>query len=134
MSHTARQGVTVYYRRWHPTPSHQLWKRCVPVKQMQYWGVHQGISHTNTIVITAEIESGFVTKDDLVPFHCSPVSSCAAPLLTGASMGPTEIDTGSYKEDLPTRIINTLADITSTPDLLNVSNNPAYVDVGCEVT
>ncbi|GFV81947.1 uncharacterized protein TNCV_3151451 [Trichonephila clavipes] len=32
-------------------------------------------SHTRTIVITAEIESGFVTKDNLAPFHCSPVSS-----------------------------------------------------------
>ncbi|GFY29479.1 uncharacterized protein TNCV_2626501 [Trichonephila clavipes] len=32
-----------------------------------------------TIVINAEIESGFVAKDDLVPFRCSPVSSCAAP-------------------------------------------------------
>ncbi|GFV25922.1 uncharacterized protein TNCV_2920331 [Trichonephila clavipes] len=30
------------------------------------------------IVITAEIESGFVAKDDLVPFRCSTVSSCAA--------------------------------------------------------
>ncbi|GFV03423.1 uncharacterized protein TNCV_596311 [Trichonephila clavipes] len=27
-------------------------------------------------VITAEIESGFVAKDDLFPFHCSPLSSC----------------------------------------------------------
>ncbi|GFV63899.1 hypothetical protein TNCV_3787721 [Trichonephila clavipes] len=46
-----------------------------------------GSPHTNTIVITAEIESGFVAKDDLVPFHCNPVSSCAAPLQTEASMG-----------------------------------------------
>ncbi|GFT25236.1 hypothetical protein TNCV_181081 [Trichonephila clavipes] len=46
-----------------------------------------GSSHTNTIVITAEIESGFVAKDDLVPFRCSPVSSCAAPLQTEASIG-----------------------------------------------
>ncbi|GFW63641.1 hypothetical protein TNCV_4329291 [Trichonephila clavipes] len=38
--------------------------------------------HTNTIVITAEIESGLVAKDDLVPFHCSAVSSCVAPLQT----------------------------------------------------
>ncbi|GFV68286.1 hypothetical protein TNCV_1875681 [Trichonephila clavipes] len=28
----------------------------------------------NTIIITAEIESGFVAKDDLVPFRCSPRS------------------------------------------------------------
>ncbi|GFX81241.1 hypothetical protein TNCV_1828781 [Trichonephila clavipes] len=46
-------------------------------------------SHTNTIVITAEIESGFFfdAKDDLVPFCCSPVSSCVALLQTEASMG-----------------------------------------------
>ncbi|GFU78617.1 uncharacterized protein TNCV_2302281 [Trichonephila clavipes] len=30
-----------------------------------------GSSHTNTIVIAAEIESGFVAKDDLVPFRCT---------------------------------------------------------------
>ncbi|GFW54325.1 uncharacterized protein TNCV_3702861 [Trichonephila clavipes] len=36
-----------------------------------------GFPHTNTIVITAAIESGFVAKDDLVPFRCSPISSCA---------------------------------------------------------
>ncbi|GFY19604.1 uncharacterized protein TNCV_4647761 [Trichonephila clavipes] len=39
-----------------------------------------GPPHTNTIVFTAEIESGFVAKDDLIPFHCSTVSSCAARL------------------------------------------------------
>ncbi|GFW64830.1 hypothetical protein TNCV_3066871 [Trichonephila clavipes] len=43
--------------------------------------------HTNTIVPTAEIESGFVAKDDLAPFRCSLASSCAAPLQTEASMG-----------------------------------------------
>ncbi|GFU98933.1 uncharacterized protein TNCV_3381791 [Trichonephila clavipes] len=42
--------------------------------------------HTNAIVITAEIESRFVTKDDLVEFHRSPVSSCVAQLQTEASM------------------------------------------------
>ncbi|GFX89202.1 uncharacterized protein TNCV_20981 [Trichonephila clavipes] len=41
-----------------------------------------GSPHTNTTVITAKFESGFVTKDDLVPFHCSPVSSGAAQLQT----------------------------------------------------
>ncbi|GFT67211.1 uncharacterized protein TNCV_783601 [Trichonephila clavipes] len=41
-----------------------------------------GSPHTNTIVITAEIESGFVDKEDLVPFRCSSVSLCAAPLQT----------------------------------------------------
>ncbi|GFV06668.1 uncharacterized protein TNCV_2949901 [Trichonephila clavipes] len=35
--------------------------------------------------MTAEIESGFVTKDDLVPFRCSPVSLCTAPLQAEAS-------------------------------------------------
>ncbi|GFX82748.1 hypothetical protein TNCV_1194231 [Trichonephila clavipes] len=30
-----------------------------------------GLLHT--IVITAEIESGFIVKDDLVPLRCSPV-------------------------------------------------------------
>ncbi|GFU41953.1 hypothetical protein TNCV_361011 [Trichonephila clavipes] len=44
-------------------------------------------SHTNTIVITAEIESGFVTKDDLAPFRCSPVSSCADTTLNGGVDG-----------------------------------------------
>ncbi|GFW37624.1 uncharacterized protein TNCV_4028201 [Trichonephila clavipes] len=46
-----------------------------------------GSPHTNTIAITAEIESGFVAKDDLLPFRCSSVSSYAAPLQTEASMG-----------------------------------------------
>ncbi|GFX40494.1 hypothetical protein TNCV_2372781 [Trichonephila clavipes] len=45
--------------------------------------------HTNTIVTTAEIEPGFVAKDDLFPFRCSPVSSRVAPLLMEASrVGP----------------------------------------------
>ncbi|GFU63236.1 uncharacterized protein TNCV_2656811 [Trichonephila clavipes] len=44
-----------------------------------------GSPHTNTIVITVEIESGFVAKDDLVPFRCSSVSSCVAPFQTEAS-------------------------------------------------
>ncbi|GFX87846.1 uncharacterized protein TNCV_4373111 [Trichonephila clavipes] len=47
----------------------------------------RGVHHMNTIIIPAEIESGFVAKDDLVPFRCSPVSSCAATLQTQASMG-----------------------------------------------
>ncbi|GFX80792.1 uncharacterized protein TNCV_4695031 [Trichonephila clavipes] len=45
-----------------------------------------GFPHTNTIIITAEIESGFDAKDALVPFRCSPVSSCAATLQTKALM------------------------------------------------
>ncbi|GFS79702.1 uncharacterized protein TNCV_4241511 [Trichonephila clavipes] len=44
----------------------------------------RGSPHTNSIVTTAEIESGFVDKDDLVPFRCTPVSSCVAPLQTEA--------------------------------------------------
>ncbi|GFX85106.1 hypothetical protein TNCV_4979611 [Trichonephila clavipes] len=46
-----------------------------------------GSPYTNTIVTTAEIESRFVAKDDLVPSHFSPVSSCAAPLQREALMG-----------------------------------------------
>ncbi|GFU36844.1 hypothetical protein TNCV_3727081 [Trichonephila clavipes] len=46
-----------------------------------------GSPHTNnTIVITAEIVSVFIAKDDLVPFRCSPVTSCVAPLQIEASM------------------------------------------------
>ncbi|GFY10155.1 hypothetical protein TNCV_360221 [Trichonephila clavipes] len=45
-----------------------------------------GSPHTNTIVTTAEIESGFVAKDDLVLFRCSPAASCSAPFQTEASM------------------------------------------------
>ncbi|GFS86788.1 hypothetical protein TNCV_2407701 [Trichonephila clavipes] len=67
-------------------PSHQLWKRCVAVNKGRIEAFPTGSPHTNTIVITAEIESGFVAKGDLVPFRCSPVSSCAAPLQTEASM------------------------------------------------
>ncbi|GFW39967.1 hypothetical protein TNCV_5116501 [Trichonephila clavipes] len=48
-------------------------------------GVYHGFPHT--IIITAEIESGCVVKDDLVPFRCSLVSSCAAPFQTEASRG-----------------------------------------------
>ncbi|GFW03540.1 uncharacterized protein TNCV_3020521 [Trichonephila clavipes] len=50
-----------------------------------------GYPHQNTNVITAEIESGFVTKDDLVPFRCSPVPSCAAPLQTEGSTGGCQL-------------------------------------------
>ncbi|GFV50895.1 HTH_Tnp_Tc3_2 domain-containing protein [Trichonephila clavipes] len=50
------------------------------------WCSPRGI-HTQTIVNTAEIESGFVAKHDLVPLRCSPVCSCAAPLQTVVTMG-----------------------------------------------
>ncbi|GFX74404.1 uncharacterized protein TNCV_3453521 [Trichonephila clavipes] len=43
------------------------------------------------IFITAEIDSGFIAKDDLVPFRCSPISSCATPLHTEASMEDTRV-------------------------------------------
>ncbi|PRD25543.1 UNVERIFIED_CONTAM: hypothetical protein NCL1_40611 [Trichonephila clavipes] len=52
----------------------------------------QGLPYTNTIVITAKIESGFVTKDYLVPFRCSPVSLCTAPLQMEVSMGRNKQD------------------------------------------
>ncbi|GFV41204.1 hypothetical protein TNCV_2979581 [Trichonephila clavipes] len=43
-----------------------------------------GPPHTNTIVLTAQIESKFITEDDLVPFRCSPIPLCATPLQTEA--------------------------------------------------
>ncbi|GFU39282.1 hypothetical protein TNCV_3811271 [Trichonephila clavipes] len=43
--------------------------------------------HTNTIVITAEIESRFVSKYDLVLFRFSLVSSFVAPLQMEESTG-----------------------------------------------
>ncbi|GFS64867.1 hypothetical protein TNCV_2000781 [Trichonephila clavipes] len=42
-----------------------------------------GSPHTN---ITAEIESGFIAKDDLVPFRCSLKPLHSTPLQTDASM------------------------------------------------
>ncbi|GFS70718.1 uncharacterized protein TNCV_498071 [Trichonephila clavipes] len=47
--------------------------------------LNTGSSHKNTIVITAEIEPGYFAKDDMVQFHCIPVSSSVAPLHTEAS-------------------------------------------------
>ncbi|GFS67226.1 uncharacterized protein TNCV_2902391 [Trichonephila clavipes] len=58
-----------------------------------------GSPHTNTIGITAEIESEFVAKDDLAPFRCSPVSFCAAPLQTEASIGGVKESTGNGHRD-----------------------------------
>ncbi|GFX44168.1 uncharacterized protein TNCV_4119641 [Trichonephila clavipes] len=46
-----------------------------------------GSPHTKPIVITDDIESGFVAKDDLVPYPCSLVSSCAAPFQKEVSTG-----------------------------------------------
>ncbi|GFX36362.1 uncharacterized protein TNCV_4932751 [Trichonephila clavipes] len=48
----------------------------------------RGLHHTKTIVITSEIDFGFGAKcDDVVPYRCSSVSSCTAPLQTEASIG-----------------------------------------------
>ncbi|GFY29645.1 uncharacterized protein TNCV_1812251 [Trichonephila clavipes] len=44
-----------------------------------------GSPHTNTIAFTAEIESGSVAKNNLIPFRCSPDSLYATPLETEAS-------------------------------------------------
>ncbi|GFV70540.1 uncharacterized protein TNCV_4957891 [Trichonephila clavipes] len=37
------------------------------------------------------MESGFVTKDDLIPFLCSPISSSEVPLQTDSSMGGRQV-------------------------------------------
>ncbi|GFV50824.1 hypothetical protein TNCV_4237791 [Trichonephila clavipes] len=79
--------VTVYCWQWPPKPSHQLWMWYVAENKGWIEAFPTGPPHTNTIAITAEIESGFVAKDDLVPFHCSTVSSWVAPLQTDASIG-----------------------------------------------
>ncbi|GFT86425.1 hypothetical protein TNCV_3259271 [Trichonephila clavipes] len=39
-----------------------------------------GPPHTNTIAVTAQIESRLVAEDHIVPFRCSPIPSCATPL------------------------------------------------------
>ncbi|GFX49684.1 hypothetical protein TNCV_1637221 [Trichonephila clavipes] len=88
--HGSILGVTVYCRQWHPVTSHELWERFVAVKQNKKKRFEEFITGslpTSTIVITAEIEYGFLAKDDLVPFHCSPVSSCVTPHQTKSSMG-----------------------------------------------
>ncbi|GFX02647.1 hypothetical protein TNCV_3869841 [Trichonephila clavipes] len=50
-------------------------ERYVAVKRRQDCGVHHRPPHTNTIVVTAQIESRFVTEEDLVLFLFSPISS-----------------------------------------------------------
>ncbi|GFY00420.1 uncharacterized protein TNCV_1664591 [Trichonephila clavipes] len=75
--------------------------------------------HTNTIVVTAEIESGFVAKDDLVPFRCSPVSSGAAPLQTETSMGGRQGITcnGRHEPKCPSaRRLRTVREDTGAPN------------------
>ncbi|GFT97135.1 hypothetical protein TNCV_3858011 [Trichonephila clavipes] len=79
--HVSIQGVTVYCRQFHPIPLHQLWEWCVALNKGRIEACPTGSPHTNTIVISAEIESGFVAKDDLVP-----VSSYVEALQTESSM------------------------------------------------
>ncbi|GFW93572.1 hypothetical protein TNCV_47751 [Trichonephila clavipes] len=58
--HGSILGVTMYCRQCHPIPSHQLWEWCVTVNKTQDYVFTLGSPHRNTIVITAEIESGFI--------------------------------------------------------------------------
>ncbi|GFT87724.1 hypothetical protein TNCV_4000781 [Trichonephila clavipes] len=53
--HGSILAVTVYCR--HLIPSHQLWERCVAVKQRQIEAFTTGSPDTNTIVITASGQS-----------------------------------------------------------------------------
>ncbi|GFW40809.1 hypothetical protein TNCV_4368571 [Trichonephila clavipes] len=46
---------------------HKLWERFVAVGRIEAFTTWS--PHTNTIVITAEIEPEFVAKDDLIPFR-----------------------------------------------------------------
>ncbi|GFT88954.1 hypothetical protein TNCV_907351 [Trichonephila clavipes] len=71
----------------------------------------------NTIVITAGTESGFVAKDDLVPFLGSPVSSCAAPFQTKASVGMVILATKSCG-------LKSLKYSHSNTALINPKDNP----------
>ncbi|GFV24053.1 hypothetical protein TNCV_3480541 [Trichonephila clavipes] len=80
-------GVIVYCKQWQPTPSHQLWERCVAVNKRRIETFTTGFPHTNTIDIAADIESEFNAKDDLVPTRCSHIPSYAETLLMKASMG-----------------------------------------------
>ncbi|GFV87766.1 hypothetical protein TNCV_780481 [Trichonephila clavipes] len=64
-----------------------LWEQCVALSKDRTEAFTTGSPHTNTSVITAEIESGFFVKNDLVSFLCSQISSCVAPLQAEASMG-----------------------------------------------
>ncbi|GFX39013.1 hypothetical protein TNCV_5055541 [Trichonephila clavipes] len=65
-SHGSIPGVTVCRRQWHLIPSHGLWEQKGRIQAFT-----TGTPLTNTIVITAEMESGLVAGDDLVPFHRS---------------------------------------------------------------
>ncbi|GFV50794.1 uncharacterized protein TNCV_4237491 [Trichonephila clavipes] len=58
-----------------------------------------GSPHTGTFVITAEIDSGFVAKDDLVSFRCSPVSSHPSPPTPHSSMGGCKGSTCNGRRD-----------------------------------
>ncbi|GFX29851.1 hypothetical protein TNCV_4749801 [Trichonephila clavipes] len=50
---------------WRP-----IWRSC-RLSRIQAFTTES--PHTNTIVIAAEIESGFLAKDDLVLFRCNPI-------------------------------------------------------------
>ncbi|GFW67491.1 uncharacterized protein TNCV_3391621 [Trichonephila clavipes] len=49
--------MIVYYRQWHPIPSHQLWEWWVTVNKSRIEAFTTGSPHSNTIVVTVEIES-----------------------------------------------------------------------------
>ncbi|GFU54418.1 hypothetical protein TNCV_3977211 [Trichonephila clavipes] len=72
--HGSILGVTVYCRQCHPY-HHTSYGSGVSLESKgRIEAFTKGSSHTNTIVIAAEIESGLVAKDDMVQLRCSPVS------------------------------------------------------------
>ncbi|GFU40192.1 hypothetical protein TNCV_4289601 [Trichonephila clavipes] len=60
-------------RQWHPNvPSHQLLMRWCRCKAKAGLRRSPRVSTTRTImVVSAEIESGFVAKDEMVPFRAT---------------------------------------------------------------
>ncbi|GFW77722.1 hypothetical protein TNCV_134131 [Trichonephila clavipes] len=72
------------------------------------------------------MESGFVAKDDLVPFRCSPVSSCAAPLVTEAWMGGRQEQHTSCHN--LTKQINLEVDSDGVQKLLDFHNQELTID------
>ncbi|GFW29595.1 hypothetical protein TNCV_3934631 [Trichonephila clavipes] len=78
--------MTVHCTQWHPIPSHQLCEWLSLKNKDRIEAFTLAPPQMNTIAITAEIESGFVAYNDLIPFRFSPVSSCVASLQTKASM------------------------------------------------
>ncbi|GFV76400.1 uncharacterized protein TNCV_4546241 [Trichonephila clavipes] len=59
----------MYCSPFHPIPSHHLWERCATVNKRRIEAFTTGSSYTDTMIITAEIESGFIVKEDLVLFR-----------------------------------------------------------------